>query len=932
MDQSINTSRHCNFIRRFCLTTLFVVLWSPKALSIDEYPVPPNLSANAQVLWKLLVSKKVHYTGLYQLPYIVNNLEEPEIKRLQQEFSSIPLVQYLMLEGQKNRKEITHRAIKEELNQPGMPDLLKRHSQTLQSFEYLLAHSQNQLDVAARSQAENHATFSMRYRYGNIFNLERGSIYVDEWNSLVWKFLENPPPTQQRHSISRATFESWKLNELRRLKEWLKMDVLKHLELLSKKPDGSWYTSIAIVDLQPGRVAFEQFNSKQYLRPHHLKWTLAHIPIEEQGALPTQKTGQSVPIAAEWFLLDQAGHYWALTQDSSIFVHNSLKYQIAFRPSFNSRYIREWFNELQSYEHLRQIAALLLNGFIMSSTQRMIDFLTQMPWQKEAFTMQQNLLQQVQALNSRMPTHHDFESALRMQMRSNDGDPELSEFRDMVDNLAWSQMKENVGYWHEREEKNKFLTRQYRFPDSVLAKQFTGGGFGDHEVPSLLSDYDMTNVSSGIRHGYFRLINSLFSRSPKFHYIISKYDLNEDRMEKISLDEKKRSQLSWKAIKPSRVFEGKWVSIPTADNAVLIDLSLRSVTGEPLKEDDFAIYKSNSSGSYVIKLLNTDLDLQHVYVDARFRLPKRKEEKLTVQLDQEILNPIILDLEAAGITTLSRGLKRALKSGPLSPHELASTVSNFSLYSYYPEKPQEEKEAPFSEFKKFLNPKGTLCFICNGSAGLLAEILNRALVGHPEYSVRVVRMLALEGNEIGLPGHAQVEILHHGKRVLLLDPTPQEKDPRQVKKESRAPDILLLEEEIIDEVAEIKHRLTNLREALLVNGEKLEPSSQLPAHTPFSSIYILSGEVLQFISTPVTGDLAAQVESFKKRIEENEKLLSPWVNPALLSSNLSTRDAELVYFHRALESDLSDTFRAMQSALYRFQTANSCENKLTSAQ
>ncbi len=191
-------------------------------------------------------------------------------------------------------------------------------------------------------------------------------------------------------------------------------------------------------------------------------------------------------------------------------------------------------------------------------------------------------------------------------------------------------------------------------------------------------------------------------------------------------------------------------------------------------------------------------------------------------------------------------------------------------------------------------------------------------------------MLALEGNEIGLPGHAQVEILHHGKRILLLDPTPQEKDPRQVKENSQAPDILRLEEEIIDDVTEIKNRLINLRAALLVNGEKLEPSSQLPIHTPFSSIYILSGEVLQFISTPVTGDLAAQVESFKKRIGENEELLSPWVNPALLSSNLSTRDAELVYFHRALESELSELLSAMKSALYRFQKASSCEKKLTS--
>lgn len=913
------------------LWALFLSLSARAAGENMDRTRPQGLSPNATAIWKLLIDAKSHYSGLYHLQNTGNEIEESEGQRLTDELLSIPLVQYLVSEGQKNRGEITSHAYKEAFERPEIKKNLKRHNQTLQSFEQLLARSRSQKRISLRTEAENHATVVMQSIYGRDFNLERGSLYTDQWNSLVWDYIENPPPTTQWRSISRAAFENWKLGELQRLKEWLNADVKMHLQLTTIQPDNTWSQDVGLIDLQPEAVHNpENPQTILHFKTEHLQWKMRHIPVEEQKNLPTKKSGKYVMEAAEWFLQDPLGKYWALKSKNTTYVHDSFTYQISFKPSFSHQEIWEWFKYFESPDQLRKIATQLLNGFIMSATEDMIKFIEHMPWQEKAEDMLENLAQHVRKTDDRLPSAEDFENALQIKIYNLDADSTLKNLEKVVDDLAWSRMKDDVGFWHKRDHKDKRLP-QFRLPDSAPDNS-RYVYLNPQSVPSFFP-HDMTNnVPPNQPHvGLFHLTAKFLSFKPRHYLLIDKDDIKPAFLEKILLseDSSQKPHFSLAAIKPTEVYE-QWLTIPTAENAILKGIRLRSVTGQQLEEKDFEVYRSKVSGSYIVKLLKPGQDLKYVYVDTDFDLTPLQKERIDLpSFDEATLAPLIQELRVAGITTLADGLVEVLAGGPLSPQDLVHTISLFSLYSFVAENPDSTDLGPFSEFKKFLNSEGTLCFICNGSAGLLAEMLNRLFKSSPDHSARVVHMFARKGGKVGVPGHAQVELLFQGRRILLLDPTALKKDPRNRQQEdvydTPSSKSSRSDEEVLSELIE---SLKIKRQTLLTKGEKLEPSSKLPAQTPFSAIYQLSGQFLNLVSSEKSTRHLTQAKKYKRLIKVNEETLKPWLNAEVMHMRISTTDAQLIYFHRALKSELNSILDLMKTTIYYVGKVDSCEKKL----
>jgi len=144
------------------------------------------------------------------------------------------------------------------------------------------------------------------------------------------------------------------------------------------------------------------------------------------------------------------------------------------------------------------------------------------------------------------------------------------------------------------------------------------------------------------------------------------------------------------------------------------------------------------------------------------------------------LGRVASELEGMGEHGVSAALRRHLTAGNVTPQDISDSIYTHSLYSYVPAAADLKSAGKLAMFSPFLDPEGRLCFQCSGAADLLAMILNRTLVDHPNWKAKTGRVILRDSNTWILYG----EDLHRwvrfgdGRTSFVLDPTPPGMDPR----------------------------------------------------------------------------------------------------------------------------------------------------------
>jgi hypothetical protein len=307
-----------------------------------------------------------------------------------------------------------------------------------------------------------------------------------------------------------------------------------------------------------------------------------------------------------------------------------------------------------------------------------------------------------------------------------------------------------------------------------------------HSNPRALSGQVAAETSEDLANspadqsGYaFSVEKSLFSFMPPTYFDFPGIG-SEEVKEPVNMEIEANGDIFLRSLIPSQVTKDGRFPIPTPYGFELIDLTVRKAAG--LEATQIEVQTWRTPRGYQAEVVGEKIP--EVFLEAVFRYktePNAYEpkENLLMQLPWNGLQRVAEKMRTSPLKSLSAALDHFLANGRIvSAQDLARLISQHSLYSFHPSPTLRGTIDSFDALAGFLNSEGTLCIQCNVAAALLANWLKEIWAGVEGVEVRVVTVLAYEDGSLRRAPHAVVEVRKNGVRLALLDPTPDELDPR----------------------------------------------------------------------------------------------------------------------------------------------------------
>jgi hypothetical protein len=188
--------------------------------------------------------------------------------------------------------------------------------------------------------------------------------------------------------------------------------------------------------------------------------------------------------------------------------------------------------------------------------------------------------------------------------------------------------------------------------------------------------------------------------------------------------------------------------------------------------------------------------------------PQENQIKEIADLSQyeiDNLKEVSVKLRAEGFKALSQKLLELSEKPKVTVQDIASAVSETSLYSFVKAK-ELERGPTFSRFREFLDPQGNFCGMCGPANELLLGILRSVLDNHKEnFETRTVYLRDMHSNAITPDrAHSRVYVTLPGKKgYLVLDGTPYKMDLRNPNSAPKK-NVIEKHEEQVQEAKELK--------------------------------------------------------------------------------------------------------------------------------
>lgn len=728
-----------SILNRFILAGFLLV-----RIAVSATPASANSDVKNDPLWNLLAADTVYYTGLPLLFYYGSNILDSESHF--DRFIRDPEVKKMRAIGNKTFEEYINVMVAGKSRE--ISEINSLQSQILASFDQTFA-PESEVQYPTILQAESTALAEIHRRYPQIQDPLSDHDIVREYKTMVQRELLREVPKPKYKKIDPDVFKKW-------IAKW--SDVL-----IAKSVESEWKGLISLHRSFPEQFFSERNRFFLIAEQDQSKVSTIYVTKSEieslrqyQGNIEDLKLDvEQLSESAGIFLVDSSNQRWAVKgyhytspQDKTILLFNgfparnfSLEVGMALEPAIEQDRFNVYFqNKVEGWIH---------------GLRGNLHLVTYNPDPQVLRTH----------ITSSLKFFFPFFNKPRISLNTFGHSQERE-----LEELKWWGFSKSPDYWVQREEWAEKIERpefQFDIPQRSYDENFEMQNSKRDALrkASIYQIFGMANNSESLA-AFAQVLN---------------VPIEWKKYKKIRPDALPKDDWLWKSPDMASThqvtpLEDGGIMIPSLYGMRISEITLSNKNSRlNLSDNHFALFYNKNAGVYAIKLAKKYRNASYT-IHIKFDIP-RLDELPNIPISEQQLFHLINELEESGLTDLSEGLQDARR--PIdNVRALWFDLKAILRYTYIEESHSAEEIGEFGEFARFVDPEsGWMCLQCDGTARLLAKILNFIFQDEPGISAKAIIGHSINGQYVMREGHAITEFNYRGKKYW-LDGTPFRLDPR----------------------------------------------------------------------------------------------------------------------------------------------------------